>query len=244
MLAPERDTLSKFCFHFYFQIVNEGARNPGIKYSYSIPRVHSKISVKDHTLPSISKSAIEKPSKPRSKRKHNNHDKKLKPNAIMKPRDMKISVSNVPNNRNIAQTNVRIVSRRTNHYDDTSRRKKIDLENNFDTTEQFVYTNGIQVYGGDNSIRENVYKGDNSDKTQNTDVEIGQEFNNLEPQEIRYNRYPENVRTELESQGPETRTILLSDIRYMWSTGQWTPCSSKCGEGRLCCDIFLELIMF
>lgn len=132
----------------------------------------------------------------------------------------------------IAQTNVKIVSRHKNRYDDVSLNK--GNTSSLDNTRQFVYAHGVQVYGGENSITKNVFNGKKDEVRERVDVTIGYDSDNLKAQEIRYNSYSGNAVAglELETVGSDTETVLLSDRRYMWSDGQWTSCSSKCGEGK------------
>ena len=215
-----------------FQIVNEGSSNPGIRYSYSVPKIVSPYpdSVKDPAPPSNSNSAIDKPSKPHRNHTKRNHSTKKETVSISKPSNIRIKLSRKPSIRPVAQTRVRVLSRPKNRYSDVSISedgKSTDLNN----TQQFVYTHGVQVYGGDNSITRNVYDGKKDEVRENADVTIGRNYGTGEAQEI---RYPESVRTsriELISQGDRTREILLSAERYMWADGHWTPCSSKCGDG-------------
>lgn len=221
--------LFTYFFHLVLQVVSEGARNPGIRYSYSLPRVPSRQGEKDHTQPLHSNSAIDKSSKSHNQGKSNTRDQVLDPSEIRKPSNIRISASSVPNRRHIAQTNVRIVSPSRRHrYDDYQKERKLKLDKNITTAEQFVYTHGVQVYGGDNSIRKNVYDGNSDDGNADKDVVLeSRRYDSLDGQATRYNRYPE----QLEGQSAEARTALLRDERYMWSHGRWTPCSNKCGDG-------------
>lgn len=215
------------------QIVNEGGRNPGIRYSYAIPQIIiSQNHTKDHTQPFISKSAIDKPSRPHKKHKPNNHGHEDKANAIEKPKSIRIKTERVMQAPAIAQTNVKIVSRHKDRYDDVSLNK--GNTSSLDNTRQFVYAHGVQVYGGENSITKNVFNGKKDEVRERVDVTIGYDSDNLKAQEIRYNSYSGNAVAglELETVGSDTETVLLSDQRYMWSDGQWTSCSSKCGEGK------------
>ncbi|KAL4238993.1 A disintegrin and metalloproteinase with thrombospondin motifs 9 [Mactra antiquata] len=77
--------------------------------------------------------------------------------ALQKPSIVRVKMSRVPsdNSRTLAQTNIRIIDTQTSR---SSHSKNDPSSNN---QRQYVYANNVQVLGGDNSIRENVYNTDN-----------------------------------------------------------------------------------
>lgn len=158
---------------------------------------------------------------------------------FLKPSNIRISTSNVPSDRRkYGRTNVRVIDRRrrpTSLYDT----QKFDwtTDDDKENKQQFVYQNAVQVLGGNNSIMDNVY-----DKNENDRADTGpgsadrtRSLHNFIANEIRYRENwetEEDGRVELESRGSRTRSQVFRDQRFMWSYGQWTECSSKCGSGK------------
>jgi hypothetical protein len=217
-----------------FQAVNEGEVNPGIRYSYKLPKVDSKFQS------NTSQSRTED-----ENMKITEIEKTLK-----KPSNIRVSTSHLPSRRNYGQTNVRVVDRRRGpvNNNDFSRynRKRVNSNEN---QKQFVYQNAIQVLGGANSITNNVYDKSGKELSKNnseevttkrpteatTDGAIGEEgFRSYIANEIKYRTNDNGEdRMELESRGPGTSSVEYGNQRYMWSHGQWTECSNKCGAGEI-----------
>ncbi|XP_052766205.1 uncharacterized protein LOC128207366 isoform X2 [Mya arenaria] len=184
---------------FTVYAVNEEADNPDILYGYTPPS--SDNSGKDVT-------PIGKQKETHTKNKHMKsiHDNQDIKSFISKPSNIKISSSSVPG-RNYGITNVKIVDRKMPKKDYANTH-----ENALTDREKFVYENGVQILGGDKTIRKNGHGLDTG------------------AQEMRHGTGdPDLTRLELESRA--SRSSYHDNSRYMWSHGEWTPCSAQCGSG-------------
>ncbi|XP_053376969.1 papilin-like [Mercenaria mercenaria] len=202
--------------------VNEGEANPGIRYSYMLPKIDPKFQ------------------RNTSQSQFGQEDKKLTDTGktLLKPSNIRVSTSHVPSNRrSYGQTNVRVVDRRHRPgYSDT-KKFGVKTDDNNENKKQFVYQNAIQVLGGETSITDNVYgevEKERQGKKGRGETAGEDSFEYYVANEIRYGTDIEDGhrdRMELESWGRGTSSQVYGDKRYMWSHGQWTECSNKCGSG-------------
>ena len=215
------------------QAVNQRAHNPGILYEYTPPTTKP-----DESLKTPTPHHVDVPSLPST------------PAAFLeKPKNMQISMSHVPQRR-YGITNVRILPPGSKSGDrsrmvDTVPANVISVHDRDSNIEsKFVYTNGVQVLGGENSIRDNK-------------LSLTQEKNNLGNDLL-------ELRARAERRDSDTPTVLESHLstsgdhggrgsyygaaveanrenrdnpgyydneRFQWSTGRWAPCSANCGQG-------------
>ncbi|XP_052272181.1 papilin-like isoform X2 [Dreissena polymorpha] len=190
--------------------LNEGAQNPSLQYGYTPPISDS------NDLQHRGSATYE------HKTKKSNDGLNDALSGIKKPSDIQISASSVPN-RNFGITNVRIVDRRgTSSLRDINATFSEDSLEDIQDGPRFVYGNGIQVFGGSKSVRQNVHQ------TKHTLLEAKEKGHHLE--EIRY--WPENAeRNHMPLQSQTLVRSLVGDERFMWSHGMWTECIPHCGAG-------------
>ena len=183
------------------QLVNQEADNPGIEYSYTVA-----------TLPRKAPTKKDNPTAP----------------GAIPPSNIQVSMSNVPSQRrsnNIAISNVRIIDSSGR----TDRRSRYDTKpktpsNNVKSPPQYVYENRAQVIGGESSIRENKYNG-NEQIIPNRAPSIRTRPSGLIS--------PSNLDLmEKRRHNSEMLDLARSTERYVWTHGRWTPCSNNCGSGK------------